>query len=277
MEQTKIEWCDSTVNPTENCDGCELWNTATGVHKCYAGKMTERWKGKGAFDQPVVLKPGRMAATLKWKDLTGTDRPSKPWLNGMPRIIFVGDMADLFSKGVPFEYIEKEVIETAFNSPHNYMLLTKQSQRMLDFVEWHLAQDPPSGWPSNVWLGVSVTNQATTSRMDYLRICAQLIGFSSINKPKYFVSYEPALTYVDFRHKFAVDLIIIGGESGVSEPTLLDTMTVWDVINLCKEYKIAPFVKQMGTRWAVQKRSDSYKGGKMEDWPADIRVREMPK
>ena len=23
---TKIQWCDSTVNPTMGCDGCELWN-----------------------------------------------------------------------------------------------------------------------------------------------------------------------------------------------------------------------------------------------------------
>ncbi len=23
--KTNIEWCDSTVNPTTGCDGCELW------------------------------------------------------------------------------------------------------------------------------------------------------------------------------------------------------------------------------------------------------------
>ena len=23
--KTKIQWCDSTVNPTMGCDGCEIW------------------------------------------------------------------------------------------------------------------------------------------------------------------------------------------------------------------------------------------------------------
>ena len=59
--KTDIEWCDSSVNPTENCDGCELWNTKAGIRKCYAGKLTERFQGRGAFDGPIVLKPGRMA------------------------------------------------------------------------------------------------------------------------------------------------------------------------------------------------------------------------
>lgn len=277
MEETKIEWCDSTVNPTENCQGCELWNSKLNVHQCYAGKMTERFRGRGAFDLPVVLKPGRMKKTLKWSDLTGTERPEKPWLNSMPRVIFVGDMADLFSKDVPFEYIEKEVVETAFQSPHIYILLTKQSKRMLDFVEWHLAQVAPSGWPSNLWLGVSVTNQTTTSRMNHLQTCSELIHFTSIKKPKYFVSYEPALTYVDFRYTPPVDLLIMGGESGVNDPVFFDDATARDALNVCRERKITPFVKQMGTAWAELNSSDSYKGGKMEDWPADLRVREMPR
>lgn len=276
MKHTKIQWCDSTVNPTENCQGCELWNSKSGIHKCYAGKMTERFKGKGAFDLPIVLKPGRMNETLKWSDLTGTDRPEKPWLNNMPRVIFVGDMADLFSKDVPFEYIEEEVIETAFNSPHIYLLLTKQSKRMLDFVEWHLAQAAGHGWPPNLWLGVSVTSKATTSRMNHLETCAELIHFTSIKKPKYFVSYEPALEYVDFRLTPPVDLIIMGGESGVNDPTYFDDATVRDVLTVCKEKQIAPFVKQMGSCWAALNHSDSYKGETMEDWPSDLRIREMP-
>jgi protein gp37 len=26
---TKIQWCDSTCNPTMGCEGCELWNPKT--------------------------------------------------------------------------------------------------------------------------------------------------------------------------------------------------------------------------------------------------------
>ena len=31
---TKIQWCDSTVNPVMGCAGCELWNTKTGNFSC---------------------------------------------------------------------------------------------------------------------------------------------------------------------------------------------------------------------------------------------------
>src|SRR3712207_7534850 len=54
--------------------------------------------------------PGRMAEAALWSDLTGTDRPDKPWLNGMPRLIFISDMGDALS--------EKDRKSTRLNSSH---------------------------------------------------------------------------------------------------------------------------------------------------------------
>ena len=34
---TKIQWCDSTVNPTMGCDGCEIWGSQR--KSCYAGTL----------------------------------------------------------------------------------------------------------------------------------------------------------------------------------------------------------------------------------------------
>lgn len=279
MEKTDIEWCDSTVNPTENCDGCELWNTKIDIHKCYAGKMTERWKGKGAFDLPILLKPGRMEKTLKWSDMTGTDRPEKPWLNGMPRMIFVGDMADVFSKDVQFEYLYEQVIDVTRRSPHIYLVLTKQAQRMKEFVRWCLNLNDRKGWPSNIWLGVSVTNQPTISRLLELDEAARDIRRQMPKEsiPKFFVSYEPILYYVDFKGKPSPDWMIMGGESGTNQASFLEEETVRKTLTFCRENGIAPFVKQMGTMWAALNHSHSYKGGDMSDWPQDIRVREMPR
>ena len=31
MKITKIQWCDSTVNPVMGCEGCELWPTSRSV------------------------------------------------------------------------------------------------------------------------------------------------------------------------------------------------------------------------------------------------------
>ena len=40
---TKIQWCDSTCNPTMGCDGCELWNKQR--KSCYAGVLHTRFGG----------------------------------------------------------------------------------------------------------------------------------------------------------------------------------------------------------------------------------------
>lgn len=95
-KSTNIQGCDSTVNPTMRYDGCELRNPAAGVRKCYSGTLHDRYGGtsKGCsptFEQ-VMRWPDRMATAAAWSDLTGTARPYKPWLDGLPRLIFVPDM-----------------------------------------------------------------------------------------------------------------------------------------------------------------------------------------
>lgn len=68
---TKLQWCDSTVNPTMGCDGCELWDAKR--KSCYAGTMHMRWNGGSPgyapkFEQ-VTLFPSRMAEAARWHDL----------------------------------------------------------------------------------------------------------------------------------------------------------------------------------------------------------------
>lgn len=220
-KETKIEWCDSTVNPTDfQCCGCELWNK--NVKDCYAGRFAERRAGKGAFDKPVVLKPGRMAQASAWSDLRGTDRPDKPWLNGRPRVIFIGDMADTLQPGIHFSYLQREIIDVVNSQAgqrHVWMWLTKQAHALVTFQLW--LAERGHAWPENLWPGVSVLNERGTWRVD------ALVKIQSANR---FISYEPAWEYVDFSrwtsvpfrtgddkedhpsHKIA--LIITGGQSG---------------------------------------------------------------
>ena len=53
---------------------------------------------------------GRMAEAAGWSDLSGTRRKDKPWLEGMPRLIFVSDMSDALSNSVPFPYLRDEAM-----------------------------------------------------------------------------------------------------------------------------------------------------------------------
>ena len=111
-DKTKIQWCDSTVNPTMGCEGCELWGAQR--RTCYAGTLHVRFGGASTGYAPrfedVTLFPGRMAGATKWSDLTGRDRADKPWLNGSARLIFISDMSDSLSKTVSFDYLKDEII-----------------------------------------------------------------------------------------------------------------------------------------------------------------------
>src|SRR5262245_37340975 len=81
-----------------------------------------------------------------------------------------------------------------------------------------------------------------------------------------------------------IDWLIIGGESG---PGARDFHLYWPelVIEQCRKYGTAPFVKQIGSRPYQQQSPDHLrtyypihdkKGGDMSEWPAAIRVREYP-
>ena len=41
MKSTKIQWCDSTVNPVMGCDGCELWPTPDTIRREIAKALAE--------------------------------------------------------------------------------------------------------------------------------------------------------------------------------------------------------------------------------------------
>jgi protein gp37 len=113
--ETLIQWCDSTCNPTMGCDGCELWNPEKGEKKCYAGLLHVRFGGVTNGYSPtfkkITLWPGRMAEAARWSDLSGTRRENKPWLDGLPRLIFTSDMSDALSNAVTFAFLKREIID----------------------------------------------------------------------------------------------------------------------------------------------------------------------
>jgi protein gp37 len=181
--KTNIEWCDSTCNVLIGCKGCEL----SGGH-CYAEDLVTRHAGQlgwpAAFDQPTAYRH-RLAEALRSCDLTGTERPTKPWLNGLPRLVFVNDLAD------PFGFAEEayflwfnEAVKQMADSPHVWILLTKQPDRMATFVRtWRHAYGRE--WPRNVWGGVSVTGPNTVNRIAELvkiPLAVRLVSFEPLLK-----------------------------------------------------------------------------------------------
>ena len=151
--KTKIQWCDSTVNPTMGCDGCEIWGSQRKT--CYAGTLHVRFGGVTPGYAPrfeeVTLFPGRVAEACGWSDLAGKARADKPWLDGLPRLIFVSDMSDSLSAAVPFEFLRDEIVLNVAGERgrrHRWLWLTKRPDRMAKFSRWledgrhRLAREP---------------------------------------------------------------------------------------------------------------------------------------
>jgi protein gp37 len=255
-DTTVIQWCDSTLNLMAGCSGCELWDTKNGNRHCYAGAMTEIYAGKKgwplAFDRPIVF-PERMDVAEKWRDLTGTIRPRKPWLNGYPRVIFLNDMGDTFTDRLDPNWLAPYLSRVAA-TPHVHILLTKRAKRMSDFFSKHPL-------PENVWRMTTVTTQATVSRLAYLTNTIQpgVLG----------VSIEPMLesiTLGDYARRLS--WVIVGFESGEKcRPGNWDWMR--RVRDECAAAGTPLFVKQGG---GVRNHR-----GELSDMPEDLRIREMPR
>ena len=278
--KTDIQWADDTINPSTGCDGCELWKRGVGG-PCYAGNFHEQRLARSlphlyaADFTEVRLAPGRMVKAASHVDLRGTARQDKPWLDGMPRMIFVGDMGDLLSKAVPFEYLADELIGVA-TSPkgarHIWLVLTKQPSRLLAFSRW-LRDERGVDWPENVWVGTSVTSRKTLRRIDYLR---------EVPTTRRFISAEPLWDDIDIRSYLkggGISQVIIGGQSDqAGQPgRSMDAAWVRRLINDARNEDSAPFLKQFGSNpiGLPHKLRDSH-GGDWNEWPEWARVREVP-
>jgi protein gp37 len=257
-ETSAISWCDSTSNPEMGCQGCELWRPKTGIRICYAGTATEKMLSNGrrkgwppSFDQPTLF-PGRIEEACRWKDLTGTRRPLKPWLSGRPRVIFLNDMGDTFTAGLPVDWLAP-YLPMMGRAPHLWLILTKHPARAVEFSRLHAL-------PPNVWLGTSCTGQQDSRVRQLQRARAALL----------FVSYEPMLRGADpkpwLEGPAGINWVIVGGASG-DHGMVPEVRDYRRVVERCHELGRPVFVKQdAATRPERQGRI-----------PDELFVREFPR
>ena len=285
-----IEWCDSTVSPSSGCDGCELWNGTNKI--CYAGTYQKNRLSKSMphlysenFSE-VRMIPGRMRQAAGWGPLQGVARPNKPWLDNLPRIIFVGFLGDFGSEAVTDDFLRQELYETCcspLGSRHIWLLLTKQIKRLAE-LSWQWG-----GLPKNVMAMTSVTNQRTAElRLPYLlqTHCAWR-G----------VSLEPLLEHVDISPWLrGLDWLIAGGVSG---ETVKPLERAWldSLMQQNRSLQVPMFIKQLGNGFSdashgiagkklnvpaeaaglISQRLKHPKGADVNEWPAALRIREVPR
>ena len=243
---TKIPWTEKTNNPFVGCDKVSL-----GCQNCYAEKMAMRLCAMGQEKYfPVVTPNG-------WTGKTNfvSSELDKLFQWKKPCMIFMVSMGDLFHEANEIDDIARVVAAMFLNQRHTFQVLTKRPERALfvlnneefwfsyhkycnslhdKFIkpleqELYFYDEIKNEWPlKNVWLGVTVENQA----MADTRIPLLL----QIPAVKRFVSIEPMLESVDLTSikgnawaayqvlrlitgagdsdRPALDWVIVGAESG---------------------------------------------------------------
>jgi len=297
MGKTNIEWATDVWNPVRGCS-----RVSEGCRFCYAEiiaarfsdsgmpyeelatrtSIGPRWTGKVQFIEKHLFDP------IKWK---------------APRRIFVASMSDPNHEKVPNSWRDQMLAVMIQAPQHKYLWLTKRADNMLAYfadphtrnrVAAQLGWRPErmnNTWPiPGLWLGVSVENQATADE----RIPLLLETPAAIR----WISYEPALGVVDFSsrpmeegwyHNWLkiteteppiprLDWIVCGGESG-SGARPFDLTWARQTIIQCTEAGIPAFIKQLGStpvNGTEKIHLIDRKGGDLDEWPEDLRVREFP-
>lgn len=241
--KSNIEWTEATWNPVTGCT-----KISPGCKHCYAERMSFRLQAMGQRNYTngfkLTLHERMLEKPLSWKK---------------PQRIFVNSMSDLFHDDVPVDFILEvfEVMQRA--SWHQFQVLTKRSQRLLDLND-------QISWPDNVWMGVSVENQDYTFRIDDLR---------KINAVTKFLSLEPLLGPLSGLNLNGINWVIVGGESGPGARPMCEDWVI-QIRDQCNVADVPLFVKQMGESWAQANKAKSKKGGKMEEWRTDLQIRDYP-
>jgi protein gp37 len=213
MAQSSIEWTESTWNPLTGCTkispGCKL---------CYAERMAKRLRAMG---QPRYANGFELTLHEDVLELP------RSWQK--PQLIFVNSMSDMFHEDVPARFIRKTFDVMRRASWHQFQVLTKRSDRLLEL-------SPSIDWPENVWMGVSVENQDYEFRIDHLKQTGARVKFLSL---------EPLLGSLQKLNLRGIDWVIVGGESGPGARPM-ETEWVLEIKEQCMKAGVPFFFKQWG-------------------------------
>lgn len=213
MAQSSIEWTEKTWNPVTGCT-----KISPGCKYCYAEKFSKRLKAIGVNNYKngfkLTLHPHMLERPLSWKKSS---------------MIFVNSMSDLFHEKVPDEYIQKVFEKMNEANWHEFQILTKRPERVLE-----LNKKLP--WADNIWMGTSVENEDYKFRIDVLRKTSARIKFLSL---------EPLIGPLGKLDLKKIDWAIVGGESGFKARPLKREWVI-DIQNQCQKANVAFFFKQWG-------------------------------
>ncbi|HEY8066605.1 MAG TPA: DUF5131 family protein [Methylosinus sp.] len=284
-ENSKIEWCDATVNfwwgctkVSAACDHCyaETWAKRFGGELWGVGAPRRKIKGARALLHRLDNDYAEWAADHECGLL--------PPLSGIRRRVFCMSMGDLFDKEAPLEWFVEAWRTIVTCNRVDIIIVTKR----LSMIEKRLSEAGFEGWPKHAWLLTSVHDQASAEREAHrllqlkMKFEIPIVGFSAepllgpidlttikfwspCNIPEYGGEGHELLPALRPAWRKGggpgLDLVIAGGESGPGARDNGYEANARSLLAQCREAGVAFFGKQN-----VGKRP----------LPEDLLVREFP-
>lgn len=223
------------------------------------------------------------------------------------RRVFSLSLGDIGDPEVPFQWFNDAMVVVEKSKDIIFQLLTKRpdefAKRWEKVCRHWMRQE--FSLPENVWLGVSCENQEMADKRipELLQIPAKV----------HFISAEPLLGPIDFHYSAfngayslsgmaGLDWVIVGGESG---PKARPCNVEWirSIVRQCRIAECPVFVKQLrsnpvldpgkledvdmkwnpitklgrvGNEHTLAPVLKDKKGGDMNEWPEDLRIRQFP-
>ena len=242
MKNTKIEWCDHTVNFWWGCS-----EVSEACKNCYARAIAKRFKVDCWGDKPRHFRIEK--ATEEVLKLNAS-----AYRRGVVEMVFVNSMSDFFDPTVSDEI--RFPLWQLFEKCENlrFMILTKRADAFRNHFENYKTEIP-----SNVNFGITTENQEHfNERMSAL----DGLGTSV------FLSCEPLLGAIDISaYAEKIDWVIVGGERcAKSCARTFKGIDAGALLFDCRQFDIPFFFKQHGTNWSF-----------WEDEAYTATVREYPK
>ncbi|MFN3827825.1 MAG: DUF5131 family protein [Micavibrio sp.] len=295
-DKSGIEWTDATWNPLA---GCSI--VSAGCTNCYAMKQAARLLDKpGSHYEGTTKKVNGNAVWTGKVSLAPDHIITQPLHWKRPRRIFVNSMSDLFHESVPNEWIDRIFAIMALCPHHIFQVLTKRPERMREYFEknfhpHHVAARADKYSPGchdeiasikfplkNVWLGVSVEDQASANkRIPFLMDTPAAVRFlscepllESVNLERIVISSFPRLEFLnafdgwkstkisactfgnDPTNLKGIDWVIVGGESGPGTRAMHPDW-VRSLRDQCTAASVPFFFKQWGEFSPVYDRDNN--------------------
>jgi protein gp37 len=251
-ENSKIEWCDHTVNLWWGCA-----KVHTGCKNCYAEYYSDTRYKKNLWSHHAK----RLRIKSAFASLDKYQKKAEE--QNVLYKIFCGSMMDIFEFPMVLENPTDEFkttgclrnklfidIEKGKYKNLIFLFLTKRPDAIFRYIStpWFFR------FPKNVWFGTSISDQETANV--YIEKLAEYKDFQY----NLFLSIEPQVGDIwklDLDH---IKWVIQGGESGHKRRPF-ELQWAYDMKRMCKEAGVPYFFKQIDKIQAI---------------PKDLEVREFP-